>query len=504
MPAVEVHLNCRNFGHHNKFITMKRRKFLQQLGYSVPSAILLQSLFAACGNKSTDDEAPPEIVKDKKFEDYTVVIVGAGAAGLYAGWYLQERGFNVKILEASNRVGGRVKSLKGFADFDIELGAEEIHGDKTRLYEIAVNQVGAKLNDTTTKDYYFFKENLGSMTEPPLKTESEAGNYAEFVKTMQFVENAPLYTGPDKTVEQVFSTSGISWNMFGVANGILGNEYGTSNNRLSIKGMAEEDSLWAAGDESYTLKDMSLLSVMETKFAPVLDKVVKNAQVKKIDYSGDKVILTDQLNKTYEADRVIITVPLTVLKDDDINFVPALPSTKLDAYSNIGMGGGIKAIFKFSQPFWETLTDSKLGSIIGYNEVPELWATAVGRGTTPVLTAFVMGEKGEQFGSMSPNDAKGILLGHFDNIFGNNTASQSILQDGFHLQDWGKEPFIRGAYSYPIVGGGLIFRKELAASVGDRLFFAGEATHFEGHSGTVHGAIETAIRAKDEVEASVS
>jgi monoamine oxidase len=168
------------------------------------------------------------------------------------------------------------------------------------------------------------------------------------------------------------------------------------------------------------------------------------------------------------------------------------------------MGGGIKAIFKFSQPFWDTLTDKDLGSIIGYNEVPELWATAVGKGTTPLITAFVMGEKGEQFSSMSPNDAKGFLLGHFDNIFGNNTASQSLLQDGFYLQDWGKEPFIRGAYSFPIVGGGLIFRKELAASVGDRLFFAGEATHFEGHSGTVHGAIETAIRAKDEVEASVS
>jgi monoamine oxidase len=192
-----------------------------------------------------------------------------------------------------------------------------------------------------------------------------------------------------------------------------------------------------------------------------------------------------------------------VLKDGDISFTPNLPSTKVDAYTNIGMGGGVKAIFKFSQAFWEASTTSKLGSVIGYNEVPELWATAVGRGTTPVLTAFVMGEKGEQFSSMAPNDAKGFFLGHLDNIFGNNIASQSLLQDGFHLMDWGKEPFIRGAYSYPIVGGGLIFRKELAADVDGKLFFAGEATHFEGHSGTVHGAIETGIRVVEEVEASI-
>jgi monoamine oxidase len=484
-------------------MTMKRRKFLQQMGYSMPAALLLQSFLSSCGNKGEDDMTP-EIETVNKYKDYTVVIVGAGAAGLYAAWYLQERGFKVTILEASNRIGGRVKSLSGFADFDIELGAEELHGNLTDWYRIATEQVGAKLNDTSKDDYFFFKEDLASMTEPALKSESAAGGYAEFVKTIQFVDNAPLYVGEDKTVEQVFSTAGISWNMFGVANGLLGNEYGTSNNRLSLKGLAEEDSLWTAGDASYTLKDMTLLQVMETKFAPVISKVVKNAQVKKIDYTGDKVVLTDQLNKTYQADRVIITVPLTVLRDGDITFVPALPSTKVDAYSNIGMGGGIKAIFKFSQPFWETLTSEKLGSVIGYNEVPDIWATAVGRGTTPVLTAFVMGEKGEQFSSMTTSDAKGFLLGHIDNIFGNNIASQSILQDGFHLMDWGKEPYIRGTYSYPMVGGGLIFRKELAESIDDKLFFAGEATHFKGHSGTVHGAIETAIRAKDELEATIS
>lgn len=493
-----------NFGQSvNKLITMKRRKFLRQLGYSLPSALLLQSILTSCGDKGSDEE-PQEIQPVNKFKDYTVVIVGAGAAGLYSGWYLHERGFNVKILEASSRVGGRVRSLSGFADFDVELGAEKIQGNLTEWYRIAVEQVGAKLNDTAKEDYFFFKEDLGSMTEPPVKSKSVAGGYAEFVKTMQFVDNAPLYTGEDKTVEQVFSTSGISWNMFGVANGLLGNKHGTSNNRLSLKGLAEEESLWTAGDESYTLKDMSLLEVMETKFAPILNKVVMNAAVKKIDYTGDKVVLTDQLNKTYQADRVIITVPLPILKDGDITFVPALPSTKVDAYSNIGMGGGIKAVFKFSQAFWETLTSDKLGSVIGYNELPELWATAVGKGTnSPILTAQVMGEKGEQFSSMSTSDAKGFLLGHLDNIFGNNTASQSILQDGFHLMDWGKEPYIRGSYSYPMVGGGLIFRKELAESVDDKLFFAGEATHFKGHSGTVHGAIETAIRAKDELEATI-
>lgn len=480
---------------------MQRRKFLRQLGYSVPAAFALPTLLASCKKSGSDDD--DGITPVNKFKDYTVIVIGAGAAGLYAGWYLQERGFNVQVLEASDRVGGRVRQLSGFADFDIELGAEEIHGNNSEWYRIVTEQVKAKLNEVDTEDYYFFKQDVMDQNEPALKSESISNQYQEFTKTLQFIDNAYLYSGPDVTVENVFSTSGISWNMFGVANGLLGNEYGTSNNRLSMKGVAEEDNLWSAGDESYALKDKTLLSVLETKFAAVLPKVKLNTQAKKIDYSGDKITVTDQNNVTYQADRVIITVPLTVLRDGDISFTPSLPSTKIDSFDNIGMGGGMKANFKFSTPFWEGLTSEQLGSVIGYNEVPEIWATSVGRGNTPILTAFIMGEKAEQFSSMNPSDARGFLLGHLDNIFGNNIASQSLLQDGFYLMDWSKQPFIRGAYSYPMVGGGLIFRKELASDIDGRLFFAGEATHYTGHSGTVHGAIETGIRVVDEVETSI-
>lgn len=167
------------------------------------------------------------------------------------------------------------------------------------------------------------------------------------------------------------------------------------------------------------------------------------------------------------------------------------------------MGSGMKVVFKFSQSFWETLLSPDLRSILGYSELPELWVASQGRGVTPVLTALIMGEKAEQY-SQQGSSATSNLLGQLDTIFGSgNVASQSLVQDGIHIMDWSKEPFIKGAYSYPIVGGGLIFRKELASSVEGKLFFAGEATHYEGHSGTVHGAIETAIRVAEEIEASV-
>jgi monoamine oxidase len=71
-------------------------------------------------------------------EGLRVVVIGAGAAGLYAGWTLQDEGASVTILEASAVHGGRLRVLEGFADFPIELGAEEVHGERSILHTLLV------------------------------------------------------------------------------------------------------------------------------------------------------------------------------------------------------------------------------------------------------------------------------------------------------------------------------------------------------------------------------
>ncbi|MEK7254211.1 MAG: NAD(P)-binding protein, partial [Bacteroidota bacterium] len=220
-------------------------------------------------------------------------VVGAGAAGLYTAWHLNALGFDVTILEASDHIGGRIRPLTDFADFDIELGAEEIHGNNSKWYDI-VQQTGATLLNQQTEDYFSFKQALGNPNEPNLKSEAQANQYNDFLNTVAFVENAGSYSGIDQSVDSAFKTSGISWNLLPMSNAMLGNEYGTSDSRLSIRGLAEEDDFWTAGDESYGLKDKSFLWVLETKFAPILDKVKKALQVKIIDFQNDKVKLKAQ------------------------------------------------------------------------------------------------------------------------------------------------------------------------------------------------------------------
>ncbi|HFA47687.1 MAG TPA: FAD-dependent oxidoreductase [Bacteroidetes bacterium] len=476
---------------------MKRRTFLQQLGYSAPASVLLPSLLYSCKKSNGDDDG---IATDDKFKDVKVVVVGAGAAGLYTGWFLKKRGFDVTILEASNKIGGRIQALRGFTDYDIELGAERIYGSNTEWYKM-VEASGKSFNDADPSDHYFFLQDPADLTEASLKDRALADQYSDFSSAMDFIRSAKTYIGEDKTVETALAATNL-WNMFGVVNGLVGNRAGTMNSRLSIKGYGEEQLASTVDDSVFTLKDATLLSVMEEKFSSIVNEVQLNTQVKKIDYQGAEIVVTDQLGNKYQADRVVVTVPITVLQDGAITFLPDLPSTKMDAIHKIGMKGGIKAHLKFSTPFWGDIVVKNLGSVYGHNFLPEIYISSLGRSENPVLTVMLMGQRAEQFSSMG-DTAVSVMLSYLDEIFNSQTPSQSFVQDGSHVKDWSKEPFIKGAYSYPIVGGGIIFRKELAEPVADRLFFGGEATHFKGHSGTVHGAIETGIRVSQELEASI-
>jgi monoamine oxidase len=191
---------------------------------------------------------------------------------------------------------------------------------------------------------------------------------------------------------------------------------------------------------------------------------------------------------------VIVTVPLAILQRGDIAFTPALPSTKTDAIANIGMGPGMKVILRFSSRFWP----EKTGSIYGAGLVPEFWATAGGgrSSSDDVLTAFVHGDNAATLSAMNDTDLVAAICAQLDTMFGGTVATSSLTDS--HIQDWGKEPYIGGTYSYPIVGGGNA-RKDLADAIDGKLFFAGEATHYEGHFATVHGALETAYRAAEEL-----
>lgn len=414
-----------------------------------------------------------------------VVVVGAGAAGLWAAQLLIDKGFTVTLLEASDRIGGRVRPDDTLADFPIELGAEEVHGQRSVLYAMC-QDANVTFADADDQDWFWMADADGNEA---LHDESVLESDTVLAAAATFVDEATDWEGDDVPIDQRLDDEGIADRVRFLPGAQLGNEYGTDNAHLGARALAIEDDKWTAGEKNFLLADASLLSVLELACPDSRGLARTGAVVTGIATEGG-VTVTLADGSTVQADYGILTVSLGVLKAGGIAFTPALSDARTAAIAGIGMGNGMKIVLTFSERFWS----DDLGSLYGVPGVPELWATGLGRTSNPLqLTAFVMGAAAATL-SARGDAAVDDVLAALDAVY-DGAASRAHV-DAI-IQDWTKQPYVLGSYSYPSPGSSAL-RAELAAPEG-RLHMAGEATHTEGHIATVHGALETAERAVDEI-----
>lgn len=456
---------------------IQRRKFLKQLGIALPGTILIPSILSSC-KKEIDFPTTDWAGK--------IIIIGAGASGIYSAYILKKYAKNatIEIHEASNTYGGRIKELDGFADFKVELGAEEVHGKNSKWYEI-VDSTNATFTDTKNELDFI-------MLDSTLKDEDEAKNDNDYNKAVSVANDAASYSGAEINCELFAQNNGVPSRTMHVFNALTGNEYGTSASKLSANGISAEDNLWSSGEQSYNLANRSYYSILNEKYDDIISHIKYNSQIIDINYSNETIVLKNQNGTEFFADKVIVTVPIKILKRGDINFIPTIPSEKTNAMNNIGMDSGMKIIIKFSTRFW----DANCGSIKGNGVVPEYWYSSKGRGNDHVLTAFVMGDKAAYLSTEGAN-AINLVLADLDTMYGSGVASGSMISH--HICDWSKEPFIGGSYSYAMNKDIIAHRTTLSKNINNKIYFAGEATHIKGHNSTVHGAIETAENVSKEI-----
>lgn len=437
---------------------MKRREFIINHSKLGLGALLLPSLFSACEEESL-------------FENTTyngkVIIIGAGVAGLYAGYLLKEKGIQFTILEASNRAGGRLGKNENFAEFPIDTGGQWLHGEFSIL--------GDLVKSTNTETFFDNSENV-YWHEEALKDELPSS-------LQEILENAGG-ASDDISVEQHFYNEGGTNEDIYLLHAVTG-DVGASPNKVSSKWESAGYDLQSYGADDHKFRETFFDLINDNIISEVEDNIQFNTIVTAINYNADTIEITDSNGQNYSADKVIIAVPITVLKDGDINFTPALPSIKTESFQQLGMEAGMKAFLRFSNKFTEV-------NVLGGKTCASYAVESYNRDSNDlVLFGFVMGDQAKALSEMGEAAALQALLSELDVMF-DGAASASFVSHFF--QDWYNEPFIRGAYSYPLVGSDANTRKNIAVSVDNKLYFAGEATNHNGHHQTVHGAVETAYR----------
>lgn len=226
----------------------------------------------------------------------------------------------------------------------------------------------------------------------------------------------------------------------------------------------------------------------------IQDKVVLNAPVTNIDHSGTGVSVTTSDGTIYTADKVVVTIPLTILKEEYITFTPALSEDKKAAIDAIPMPDGIKVFVEFSERFYPDLIG--MSSLTSDGDGEKLYYDAAFKkeSNKNILGLFTVNTPSSEFVNLTNDEIIAKVLGVLDELY-DGKATETYVKHV--IQNWSKEPFIKGSYSYY----GSSYRQEqetIKAPIDNKVYFAGEALSFD-NSSTVHGAAETGTEVAEQI-----
>lgn len=424
-------------------------------------------------------------------------MIGAGAAGLYVADILRSQGIKVVVYEASGEMGGRIKSLRNqtnqptdsIADFPVELGAEFTFGSDSIWGKIIQNLNVPTVEVLPASHQYILDQIVKS-------GDGWAGD-SDYQAVQNFIRSLPSYTGSAQSVEQA---SGVSERAKALLNSQAGNFYGSNSKQVGAEGLAQAMNLIKRDAKWLIMKANPLQDLLLSRFSLVTPMVQLNTPITGIDYSADPIKLTAKDGTAFEADKVIVTVPISILKSGGISFNPGLPGPMTSSLANLGMDPSIRVVLDFKKNFWGTDT----GCIWGGTSGPQYFNGGVGRSEFwRTLSITINGPKAVELSAQGA-DMVNTLLAELDAVYaGQGTlyvrrdlVSNQILSI---IQDWSKEEYIKGAFSYPLLNATADDRKNIGVPVNDKLFFAGEATDVNGDTGTINGALGSAERVAQEI-----
>ncbi|GIL92116.1 hypothetical protein Vretifemale_19590, partial [Volvox reticuliferus] len=535
-------------------------------------------------------------VPDMEHEE-TIVIIGAGLAGLAAAQQLRQLGYRVLVLEARTRPGGRVHTARmeaggvtGFA----ELGGSIITGCDGNPLAVLANQIGVPLQEVRAETPLYWEDGrpvdagldqqvtqlynevltrcdtlchqLGPAAGELISVEAAlsaiwtevsaaarggslgGGGSDAAAATARGSDEAATAGGSEarragagtdnedvaKLPDQLFN-----WH---VANLEFANAAPAS--QLSLRHWAQDDAYELQGAHTFTAGGNSRLVQLLTQNLPI----VYGCPVTEVQYSGGDgggdggVTVVTEGGAVFSAAAAVVTLPLGVLKTEAVRFSPPLPAAKQEAIKRLGYGRLNKVSLLFPYVFWDPSVDTFACAMREKERRGEYYLFYCGAytGGAAVLTALVAGSAAVAIESMSDEQAVAQVMRVLRSIFdrpndeaeggdkvaatasapetavsaasqgkqgggdggdaaaAGGTADRRKLAVPEPLQAivtrWGSDPYSLGSYSSMAVScRGAAEYQAMAAPVGGRLFFAGEATMYK-YPATMHGAFLSGLR----------
>ncbi len=434
-----------------------------------------------------------------------MIVIGAGISGLAAAWKLAASGCSVSVLEARDRIGGRIYTVRDSRlDVPIELGAEFVHGRAPEILD-PLEDAEERITEVEGESWCAYHHKVqpcdfSSQIDSVLDKMDDSLPDESFLSFLQ--RNFP---GPE--------SEEVRQGALGYVSGFNAADPEQVGVHWLVQGMRAEERI--EGYRSFRAKNgyQKLIEIFQKRMASANVNLHTGVVVQTVTWRpGHTEIAAGAANgaQTFHAPRVLITVPLAVMKAPPgdpgaVRFTPPLPGEKMEAQEKLEMGKVIRITMRFRERFWGDISPSgkrnlklsELGFLFSDNDwFPTWWTTMPQK--LPIITGGVPFRSAERLSRQTREFVVQTSLMVLGGLLGCDPGKLQELLEEAYFHDWQSDPFSRGAYSYGKVGSDGA-QQALASPIENTLFFAGEATDVTGNNGTVHGAIASGYRAAGEI-----
>jgi len=426
-----------------------------------------------------------------------IIVIGAGVAGLTAATELKRMGKNVLVLEARDRLGGRIFSQKVKHE-SYDLGASWIHGiENNPIWSIVQHhQIQTTVFNYNDSIYYQGKGQLFNSQEKLIfekgldyllkqfKAIDQPERYSNALEALEQWINSEeflLYINKQFQIDGKAVTK-LKKMLFDFFSLLAEDPCASDLEQLSAEFWKNEG--YYPGDE--VIFPQGYIQIIDALSKNI--NVLTNKVVQRIDYSQDIIRIITKNGECFSASQVIVTVPLGVLKTHHIQFFPELPQKKMQAINDLGFGTFNKLIVSFDQCFWKSTNHSQSNNMYIYNQhrwlnfldISEIYGQ-------PTLLFLFGGASATWIENTSCEDIWQNISVSLEVIFDEISQPIQILKT-----EWGKDQFSEGSFSYYSAGQTSDQIEILKEPIQKKVFFAGEHLASFG-AGTVHGAYLSAL-----------